>query len=729
MALVRFKLSSALLAWREGWGALVVSAVFWNLPPLTALVLGYLLISSGQGQELLQAEQVRANSSWRHAGWLMASVTVFSVLCSWASWIAGTAAQSRLSRLSAQTKLNRQRADRFVRVVLPTAFLLLPCVYLAFQVDAVKTWWLFFFGPVMLTLGGVGLFELAASRVGRRLVSKSADRMPGFEFWLPLLVFALLAGLGLWLILEPSNARRVGALSVLAYTSGAWALFCTLILVAAPLRWLGLNLIWLLPILSLTGGLFADPYRFPVRPTPVASVLDKIAQNRPAVDQYFARWLVARDKESAKLTELPVFLVAADGGGLRAAAWTHAVLTQLDRQTNGLFRRNTFAYSTVSGASLGVTTFLNSHDGAQAKQLFERDFFAPALARLAVTEPLRILFGRGFEGRDRGFERQIVAQWRTLTHSDVMEQPFLIASRLDQEPNGPVMLLNSTSVRTGRRALMMNVAPMSNPPYQDLFGDGPYRALRATSVAGAIHLTARFPGFSPPAHVYRHSDARVLHDRLVDGGFYENSGATSLTEILRVLVGMRQEISRKPATKPEVRAEIGGDHDKQTQANLALSPLLAKVRFIVISIRNEQSDDSVQPGWLVRGLLSDLSSPLDSLLSIRQARAEEARDYLASIVNNEQERLGLLCDSEQFSEKPMPVCERARSRLMNWDKFIKVDLVSHAATANQTCGSGTHEIALGWTLSPRSLCVINNASGQIGPFFEREAALQTPVIR
>src|SRR5258706_6410187 len=48
----------------------------------------------------------------------------------------------------------------------------------------------------------------------------------------------------------------------------------------------------------------------------------------------------------------PVFIVATEGGGIRAAYWTAAVLGTLHDATDGAFTRHLFAISGVSGGSV-----------------------------------------------------------------------------------------------------------------------------------------------------------------------------------------------------------------------------------------------------------------------------------------------------------------------------------------------------------------------------------------
>ena len=92
----------------------------------------------------------------------------------------------------------------------------------------------------------------------------------------------------------------------------------------------------------------------------------------------------------------------------------------------------------------------------------------------------------------------------------------------------PLLLLNTTTVEGGRRALIspLPVRPREFPDTVDV------RAAigRPLSNGAAAHLSARFMYVSPAGTV-RTPDGNVA-GHLVDGGYFENSGATTLADAL-----------------------------------------------------------------------------------------------------------------------------------------------------------------------------------------------------
>jgi hypothetical protein len=125
----------------------------------------------------------------------------------------------------------------------------------------------------------------------------------------------------------------------------------------------------------------------------------------------------------------------------------------------------------------------------------------------------------------------------------------LRASVLDQSPMNwlPVLLLNGTSVQTGRRIVTSDIAIPAGVlldaydlhrmfESRDKFGEktrslSPGWDIRLSTAAT---MSARFPIISPHGDVYRRIDNKLL-DRVVDGGYFENYGATTALELVNAL--------------------------------------------------------------------------------------------------------------------------------------------------------------------------------------------------
>jgi hypothetical protein len=150
-----------------------------------------------------------------------------------------------------------------------------------------------------------------------------------------------------------------------------------------------------------------------------------------------------------------------------------------------------------------------------------------------------------------------------------LDRPFLsLAGHIDSTPDGkwvPLLFFNTTDVDTGRRVVVSSVPPYYVPRGQDayrrllldaydlhhLIADDPDtlggresdpkkhgaqprgQLTEDIRLSTAASLSARFPFISPPGNV--RNQRRGLVGRIVDGGYFENFGATTALEIVHAL--------------------------------------------------------------------------------------------------------------------------------------------------------------------------------------------------
>src|SRR5206468_4449990 len=126
-------------------------------------------------------------------------------------------------------------------------------------------------------------------------------------------------------------------------------------------------------------------------------------------------------------------------------------------------------------------------------------------------------------------------------------------------PQLPRLLINATSASEGRRVVQSNLA-FKPPQAYDLFGrepgDLPLDTSRLT-LAQAVHNSARFPYISPAALVRTTTGAPW--DYLVDGAYFENSGAATLNAMIA-------EIVKLGVVKPEQLVVLLIENEPATQA-------------------------------------------------------------------------------------------------------------------------------------------------------------------
>jgi len=102
----------------------------------------------------------------------------------------------------------------------------------------------------------------------------------------------------------------------------------------------------------------------------------------------------------------------------------------------------------------------------------------------------------------------------------------------------PLLFFNSTVVETGQRAINTPIATMTqdaDPAFTDTLSVGRLIGTELPLSTAAL-LSARFTYVSPAALIDTHGQHDPNWIRLVDGGYFDNSGAVTAQEIARVLV-------------------------------------------------------------------------------------------------------------------------------------------------------------------------------------------------
>lgn len=261
-----------------------------------------------------------------------------------------------------------------------------------------------------------------------------------------------------------------------------------------------------------------------------------------------------------------VYFVSSEGGGIRAAMWTALALQSLETE-DPTFAQRSFAISGVSGGAVGAAVYracAKSPDGMSPgrciNQFARTDLLSPLLSSWMFEDLLGRLVpsglcktpGCGFMSRGAWFEQtmevgapRLRKGIRELHHDDT--------SGGNEGTHVPYLLLNATWVETGERAIASElvVSQADFPGSKDQLGlvgaDMPLGA--------AAHNAARFPyvnaigGLKTPAYLcdHRGAEAPVVPDKnspaaatkicghLADGGYFDNGGAQSTSDLVRAL--------------------------------------------------------------------------------------------------------------------------------------------------------------------------------------------------
>ncbi len=322
----------------------------------------------------------------------------------------------------------------------------------------------------------------------------------------------------------------------------------------------------------------------------------------------FCRWrdTVAKGRPGATV---PLVLVTASGGGIRAAAWTARVLDCLllparpgapdpcgtvRRGATGDRWRYVFAAGGASGGSVGIASTVAEEisgpdptaSGDWVRGHLGDDFLAPDLGYAVLGETPRGLVGL-YTGDDRGavLAQQWVRRWGTIASrcpnlqgTRIADAGFLTVG--NDCPDVPLMLFNGTNVADGKR---VNISPLDGAgvpaPESGVKGpDGkgvpkdttfsPFsHDLRDVLCPGedirlfdAAFLSSRFPIVSPSGHLpprpLQHQGctrASTRHLDVVDGGYRDNSGASQIEELWKVVAPMVASHNKSPGGYATIR--------------------------------------------------------------------------------------------------------------------------------------------------------------------------------
>jgi hypothetical protein len=291
-----------------------------------------------------------------------------------------------------------------------------------------------------------------------------------------------------------------------------------------------------------------------------------------------------------------MYLVAAPGGGIRAAYWTASSLTDLfgaDRSSTLSNCPGTaaadriFAMGGASGGSLGVLSYEAGLTGQRADdwyqaQLGAPDFLTDPLSWMLTTDLARAFIGYGGEDRAQRLEANFSSNVTGLGQ-DFFTGSWGLGGR------SPLMLLTGTQVESGCRlnisglrltdvdsradgvgcASLGQGADQSNAARTtdllDVVCDADGQNPRGISKATAALLSARFPYVSPSGQMYYcvdKPDEQQSSTAIVDGGYAENSGIGMLLSLwprLDALITAHNEAGGNATIVP-VFIEVANDY-------------------------------------------------------------------------------------------------------------------------------------------------------------------------
>lgn len=337
-------------------------------------------------------------------------------------------------------------------------------------------------------------------------------------------------------------------------------------------------------------GTIFEPHWVKLIKSPQANA--RVFNSRPGLYNYFDTWVEKRKTVIASDTTYPVFFVLADGGASRSGYWTAAVLGKLEDTTKGDFSKHLFCLSGASGGSVGNGAFLAllkfrnglpQNDSAfkqGAGEYLKSDFLTYTIARMLGPDFIRPLIPLPFiDDRAAALEQAI-----DKGEPSFLRQKFTTPlSSLIPFTNGndslPMIFINATRMQDGRPSVISTIKLDYHAfgKRVDILGrleDG-----QDIKLSTSVVLGARFPYISPAG--------RIDSSYYVDGGYFDNSGAGIVNEMLIALNEYRND-------------------------QLATRPYLKNLRFYVIHAQNGYSGggniNKVNP------IINDLAAPFLTLV-------------------------------------------------------------------------------------------------------------------
>ncbi|AUD03289.1 hypothetical protein [Spirosoma pollinicola] len=357
---------------------------------------------------------------------------------------------------------------------------------------------------------------------------------------------------------------------------------------------------------------------------------------RPSVEAHFAQWVAARRQEDGDT--IPLVLVAAEGGGIRALNWTAETLIRLDSIIPG-FSRHVYALSGVSGGGVGTvfyTAFLRDVAERDRNNRFEQfrkvirdDYLSGVSSALLFPESVQRLIPVPLPSLERA--KWLEDSWAASYHNNLALSTLDSSlTQLYQTPTGydynlPSLLLNGTLAESGQKIITSNL--QLDPRYfknvvstLDVLGaDVPLKT--------AASLCSRFPIVTNGGLIQK--DTLVGNGRIqqygghvVDGGYFDNSGVETCIQLLNNLVPSirRMDTARRITVIPYIlfiqnSNTIGSLPQKRS--------ILQEVQIPLLAFFNAWDNGSTTRDNMFNSFMDRFTNPKTNYLTLRLAYNEK----------------------------------------------------------------------------------------------------------
>ena len=439
--------------------------------------------------------------------------------------------------------------------------------------------------------------------------------------------------------------QKIGPLAIAIYATASWIAVGCLLLVYPTYRYRLPSLVLLAFVCVGVFSVWNDNHS-------VREGADEAGSwERQPIKEHFSQWLALRSgawQDRFPNEPYPVFIIAAEGGGIRAAYWTASVLAYVEESNPG-FGCHVYAISGVSGGSLGGSVYaaliadrLAESDYAcnaevtgssreflpVTQSVLGEDFLAPALAGmlfsdftqrfLPFSDAWPVVGSLTLPDRAKNLEMAWEKGWRSGTRTALGNETNRFAENYRKLWEGearywvPSLFLTGTWVESGGRNTTSNIR-VDSTNFVGLEDVVDYLN-SPMPLSTAVHMSARFTYLSPAGTI---SGATAGRRHIVDGGYFENSGALTAAEIASAIqnvdsgfVTVALILTNSPAPKdkgPRFLSETRSPAVTLLNARVArgyraeqfLEGTTPTVRFDLRNTMEAISGASVPLGWML----------------------------------------------------------------------------------------------------------------------------------
>jgi hypothetical protein len=349
----------------------------------------------------------------------------------------------------------------------------------------------------------------------------------------------------------------------------------------------------------------------------------------------FGSWIATRPGIASATAEnkYPVFIIAAEGGGIYAGAAVSLFMSKLEEIHPG-FSQHVFAISAVSGGAIGSAVFqaldtptaapsgvksaatlaavpdnptapdgtrpcrpidaslVHNTASAQLSQtvldIMQDDHFSPIVGAIFPE-----MFGGSSMTRAKVLAESFRSSVYTRDHAAANKLESCFAEHWSPDSGPPALVLNATWVETGFRVayspFLLN--PIDKTMYSFLDKDMP--ADPSMTLIDAALVSARFPGILPPYSVVIQSQAGKQRWNFADGGYADSTGASTALSLYNALY-------------------------KSADQNNAL------LRVVLITSSDPQPDPTGENGLINGTAFRDTLAPVSAVMQVREGLGNQA---------------------------------------------------------------------------------------------------------